>query len=794
MGRVDEKCVVRRRQARWKTPAVSASRRYRAFISYSHSDARVAGRLHRWLESYRVPKRLRATAGEFGPVLDRLSPIFRDREELESSGDLGARVRGAMADSDALIVICSPEAARSRWVNEEVMAFKRLPQGGRVYCLIVAGEPHAGDERECFPPALRFEMEADGRLGQRPAEPIAADLRPGKDGKAVARLKLIAGLLGIGLDTLRRREAQRRYRRMLAIVIASLAGMTLALVLAATAWIERNNARHQQALAESASKDARRRQAQAEGMLGSMLDDLRPKLEKVGRLDLLDTVDETAENYFANLDPRDLNDNTLARQAQTLTDIGQVRLSQGRFREALSSFERAYQRSSALVDRHPGDGARLFDRGQAEYWVGYVYWQSRDLDQAQTWLTRYRDTSRAVYALDPNNVDWEHELGYGDHNLAVLEFERGQLERAAEGFERSQAIFKSVLAKSPDDAQLMFDVADEVSWQGNVQEQLGHLDRATQLHAEKIERLRAIIARNPNDPKWKDESSTSQLMQSELLRVRGKYAEADAVANQAVKLIKPLTMLDPTNKEWSQDYLRALLIRAAARVGIGKHAQARSDLALAQPLLDSLAHTEARDRRVRRDLLDAGTLRVMLALQENDRAAARAAADAVRALDRSKESTPRSAEDAGRYALNQVASGMAAAAAGRPSDAEVYFSAARRVLQPLARDSRYWRVLDPWVRLSLLSGDLAEANRVETQLSGYGYVPLFPWPAAKATNPGSRAGRTSRSRPTPETRPSSPSKDRVTQSRPASTGSPAAAATASNLSPGGVATTPRPRQ
>ncbi|HSE12821.1 MAG TPA: toll/interleukin-1 receptor domain-containing protein, partial [Rudaea sp.] len=701
------------------------SRRYRAFISYSHSDARVAARLHRSLENYRVPKRLRATPGEFGPVPERLSPIFRDREELASSADLGQRVQDALGDSDALLVVCSPHAARSRWVNEEVLAFKRLGGSRRIYCLIVAGEPNAGDARECFPPALRFEIEADGQLGKRPAEPIAADLRPGKDGATNARLKLIAGLLGVGFDALRQREAQRRHRRMAAIAIASLAGMTLALVLAATAWIERNNARRQQALAEAASQDARRRQAQAEGMLGFLLDDLRPKLQKVGQLDLLDTVDEKADKYFASLDPGDLNDNTLARQAQTLTGIGQVRLSQGRFHEALESFQSAYARSSALVDRHPGDASRLFDRGQAEYWVGYVHWQSRDLDQAQTWLTRYRDTSREVYELDPKNIDWEHELAYGDHNLAVLELERGQLEVAAAAFARARTTFESVLAKNPNDPQFMFDVADEASWQGNAQEQLGHLDRAGELLAEKSERVRAISAGNPNEPKWKVEWSTAQVMQSELLRIRGRNAEAYSIANEAVERMKPLTVLDPSNKEWSQDYLYALLMRAAAGVGVGKRDQARNDLALAQPLLDALAQTEASDRHVRRDLLDAGSLRILLALQDNDRAAARAGADALHALDRSKEAAPTSAEDAGRYGLSQVAAGMAAAAAGRQSDADVYFSAARRVLEPLAKDSRYWRVLDPWARLARLSGDATEADRVETQLSGYGYVPLF---------------------------------------------------------------------
>ena len=721
-------------------------RRYRAFISYSHSDARVAMRLHRSLENYRVPKRLRATPGEFGPVPERLSPIFCDREELASSSDLGSRVQDALADSDALLVVCSPDAARSRWVNEEVLSFKRLGGGRRVYCVIVAGEPNAGDARECFPPALRFEVEADGQLGTRPAEPIAADLRPGKDGASRARLKLAAGLLGIGFDTLRQREAQRRHRRMAVIATASLAGMTLALVLAATAWIERNNSRRQQALAEAASRDALRRQSQAEGLLGFLLDDLRPKLEKVGRLDLLDTVDDKAASYFAHLDPSDLNDNTLARQAQTLTGIGQVRLSQGRFREALASFQSAATRSAALVERHPGDGARLFDRGQAEYWVGYVYWQSRDLEQAQTWLTRYRDTSRAVYELDPKNTDWEHELAYGDHNLAVLELERGQLDLAVAAFERARATFESVLAKSPDDPQLMFDVADEVSWQGNAQEQLGQLERATDLLAEKSERVRAISGRNPNEPKWKVEWSTAQLMQSELLRIRGRGSEAYAVANDAVLRLKPLTTLDPSNREWSQDYLYALLMRAAAAVASDKRADARADLALAQPLLESLAEAEAEDRRVRRDLLDAASLRILLALQDGDDAAARAAANALHTLDR-KEATTNSAEDAGRYASSQIAAGMAAAAAGRQADADGYFSTARRVLEPLAPKSRYWRVLDPWARLALLSGNVTETERVRTQLSGYGYVPLFAWSANDGTDASRKARATAKHAP-----------------------------------------------
>ncbi|MDB5722242.1 MAG: toll/interleukin receptor protein, partial [Alphaproteobacteria bacterium] len=85
--------------------------RYAAFISYSHKDAVFGRWLHRRLEGYRLPRRLAGSHGERGLVPARLTPIFRDREELPAAGDLSERVRAALAVSGSLIVVCSPNAA-----------------------------------------------------------------------------------------------------------------------------------------------------------------------------------------------------------------------------------------------------------------------------------------------------------------------------------------------------------------------------------------------------------------------------------------------------------------------------------------------------------------------------------------------------------------------------------------------------------------------------------------------------------------------------------------------------------
>lgn len=185
------------------------SYKYWAFISYSHRDQAWAEWLHKALETYRVPRRLVGRETAAGPVPRRLFPVFRDLEELPSSPNLSGAIDQALQQSRYLIVIASPYAAVSKWVDQEIARFRALGRGDRILCLIVDGEPHADLHPgkgflECFPPSLRA---GDG------IEPIAADVRPGKDGKPATKLKLIAGLLGVGLDELRRRERRRQFLR-----------------------------------------------------------------------------------------------------------------------------------------------------------------------------------------------------------------------------------------------------------------------------------------------------------------------------------------------------------------------------------------------------------------------------------------------------------------------------------------------------------------------------------------------------------------------------------------------------
>src|SRR6476469_6872765 len=329
--------------------------RYYAFLSYSHKDQELADWLHRQLEEFRVPHALAGKLTEHGVIPKRLTPIFRDRHELAAADDLGGEIRNALAASQYLIVLCSPDAAKSRWTNAEIEEFKRNRPEGCVLAAIVAGEPFASEipgreGEECFPPALRQKYDRRGRPTGKRAEPLAADLREAGDGRRMGFLKLVAGMLGVGLDELVQRETLRRQRRLAWLAAASLGGMAVTSTLAVAAFQSRNEAREQR--------------RQAEGLVGFMLGDLKEKLEPIGRLDALDAVGRRALAYYHAQDKSQLSDEALAQRSRALTLMGEIAQTRGDTSGALKRYQEALASSGEALRRDPDNGQKIFDHAQ----------------------------------------------------------------------------------------------------------------------------------------------------------------------------------------------------------------------------------------------------------------------------------------------------------------------------------------------------------------------------------------------------------------------------------------------
>lgn len=208
--------------------------KYRAFLSYSHVDTAMAKRVHGRLEGFHIDKELVGRATPTGPIPETLRPIFRDRYEFDAGGSLSELTVAALDGSAALIVLASPHAAHSKFVNEELRQFKSRHPDRPLIPLIVEGEP--GDpEDECFPPALRFALAEDGVITNTPVDLLAADLREQGDGIELALAKVVARLIGLHPDDVyRRAERERRRQNRRRAAVAS--GFVAVVIAGLVAW------------------------------------------------------------------------------------------------------------------------------------------------------------------------------------------------------------------------------------------------------------------------------------------------------------------------------------------------------------------------------------------------------------------------------------------------------------------------------------------------------------------------------------------------------------------------------
>jgi len=711
-----------------QAPAIGsdpAGRHYRVFISYSHADTKWANWLMGKLEGYRVPARFHGRAAPIGVVGPRLAPVFRDRDELPTTSDLGETIRAALRESATLIVICSPSSAKSRWVQEEIVAFKRLHGARRVFAFIVAGEPkREGAADDCFSPALRRELAPDGTLTGAPAEVVAADAREHGDGKSAAFIRLVAGLLGVGFDDLRQRELQRRNRRLTLIAAASVVGMVITLGLAIAAWRAR-------AEADLARDDARRRQLQAEGVLEFMVGNFRGELKKLGRLSLVDGVGDKAMAYFASMDPRDLSDTALLRHATALSQIGENRLDQARFAEAEAAFLAAHARCLTLTNRHPRNGEMLFARAQVEFWLGVEHRKKGDLPGANRWLTAYRDSAVHLVALDPEKAEWQEELGYGHHNLAVLDMDQGNYKTARASFRAEMEILSRTSAAKPGggDATLRFNIANLHSWLGSAAEWSGDFAEARAGYEEQVRRIEALVAAEPGTARWQVRLAEALAFTSDLAAASGRRAEALVEIRRARSLIDPLCAKDPANRAWQKLALVKRLREAELRYAEGDLAEAGRLAADVHAGIEKLVQADASVREFAVTQMQCWRLEAELHAARNGSDAAVRATKAVElgekllATDSSNNGNARNG-----FLLTCVTAAAIHSRAGDSATAEALW---RRVVSqagPQLEQSRDWRLLDPVARALAGLGQTDEARTICAHLATIGYQPLERWP------------------------------------------------------------------
>jgi tetratricopeptide (TPR) repeat protein len=489
-------------------PAHGAAPNYSAFISYSHADSAVVRKLHARLEAYRLPRRVRQI-DPLNAQRERLGRVFRDREDLSAAQSLSDAITDALVRSQVLVVVCSPAAKASRWVEQEIAFFREHCPGRPILAAIIRGKPG-----EAFPAGLS----EDG------IEPLAADLRKDGDGWRLGFLKIVAGIANVPLDALIQRDSQRQLRRVMAVT-----GVTALVAIAMGAMTT---------VAIQARNEARAQQAQAEGLIEYMITDLREDLEGVGRIDIMGGVNTRALKYYQNQQNLDsFEGNSLLRRGRVIEALGRDEEKRGNMGKARAHYRELYRTTQELLAREPDNPERILAHAWSENRIATIAEPNTDPAKMQAQFSHVLKMLDSIAEWGRDNPDWWKTYALSSGNKCAMGVLANDTSDEIREFCRTAIDAGKRFAKIGQQAEALFDMAYNLYWLSKLEELRGNRAAAFRAGSEALAISDRLIAPDPQNAKYLRQriEVLGRLIANNDADTRERLIEAVAIADRLIE-------------------------------------------------------------------------------------------------------------------------------------------------------------------------------------------------------------------------------------------------------------------
>jgi len=524
-------------------------------------------------------------------------------------------VRTAVGITVGTPIYMSPEQARGETLSpaSDVYSFGLLLQ-----TLFTGREPYAEDltAREVMLKAARgdtqpvtgIDRDITALIGDLKSfaptdRPTAAD--------TLARLRRIA-------------DKPKRFARRIAaalLIVVFLAGIAKY-----TVDLRRERAAAVRAGAQAilAQREAATRRGQAEDLINFMLGDLRRKLEPIGKLDLLDDVGERALAYNGSLRPELMSGAELARNAKALSQLGEVRIAQGRLAEAPEIFARARKMAALAAAKDPSSPEAQLALMTAYYDDGEAAQLRGDLDAALRHWSLYLDTARRLTAAFPANADYRMEEAYAHANVGTLLMRQSRYGDARAHFEETLRIKRARLARDPLNLEWQADLANTINKVGVNLARTGDLQGARR-HFEEQQRIsQMLVSVSPEHAQWKQRLAISHAFLASVLVSLGALELAESESREELSIERSLSTTDDQNADWQRSLGQTMTRLAALQSWRGHPSASDAAFREAEQILERIVQRDPNRLSYKTALATARSRSAMSLLQRGQVARARA--------------------------------------------------------------------------------------------------------------------------------------------------------------------------
>ena len=380
-------------------------------------------------------------------------------------------------------------------------------------------------------------------------------------------------------------------RRRAAVGVATVAILVL-LVLGAVSVqrirSERSHAETQEHIAIAEKSAADQSRGEVEELLTFMLVDLRDKLDRVGKLELLDMVASKANDYYGR-QTRDETPATAAKRALALHNLASVFRSRANLEEAWRTNDAALAIRRKLAAEHPHDRAHSIPLAYSLLAQGDLLLARGDATGAEALYREYQEIYRALVELDPTDTAALHGLATSHERLATILRAGNDLDAALQRYDEAIAILRRIRSPQDDKPSSTWprSLAAALSASGTILTTRGD-------HAGALARFReAATLLGPRSdretPARRRDRAIILTSIGDIYLATGELAAARVPFSTAMSIYAQLVELDPSNAMWQRELAAthtklAVLLQVEGNVD-GAIAMQRKALAVREQLL-----------------------------------------------------------------------------------------------------------------------------------------------------------------------------------------------------------------
>lgn len=521
------------------------------------------------------------------------------------------------------------------------------------------------------------------------------------------RLTAAAALEGL------QRLGRRRVRRLRIAAVALLAAI---FTLGATKFTL--DLKHESAAAVAAQAEAESRRAAANELVAFMVEDLRPKLLSVGKVEILDATTNKAFDYFASIDPDRISAAEMAVNVQALAQFSETQLHKGDVRAAENAARKAIALAEIGLRKHPGDLELLYASSTAHADCSMAMSHKRDLPQAfahaKAWAAACTDLVRRKSG-DIRFLTCQ-ALAFGQ--VGVLYDRAGDINAAFRHLDICETSLRRLMQWRSDDESRMelFGIRLSVAIALN---KLGRYQEGRQRLESALAEIEAALRRDPSNKELLEIRASCHEYLAAAAIATGDLDRARRYADALLASSKQLVAFDAAPSWWTHLLVTSYrLLGTIARMNGDRDASLRHHVAAIQAGSALRARGSehivlSRDNAASRTEL----ARSLLAAGRSGQALMHAglAVEACRAMPDDDEVAQVLLADA------LLVRGEAFAAEGQHQAAEQGWNDALQVVQSIQYRPPTPRVIDTHARALLRLGRLDRATPVVEQLTALGY-------------------------------------------------------------------------